>query len=472
MKKILTTAVAVMGVASMVQAGPCHKIPQVETYAHPTLFRSQAQQLVDTDSIYVTGAKAVKPHMAIGISNKQDVFVAGYAKDVLKKVSKRHEEAGKGKFAVKAPTLRAEVAAILAEGLEVATPENYKPYSDIEAGYWAKDLIYKVTEKGIMIGYPSGVFKPDQPITKAEVFATIAQLINVEHSNGTPIYAGEAVKFIPDWAYNCTNEVIASGLLKALPDQAGVVENEFLTKEQVAYLVSSLKANWEELTANSGFEDVCGSSLGSLKIKMLDRLSAKHSNIGEAFQAKTTEAATIDGVSFPAGSIVKGKVVAVNRPGVKNPGYVKVKFETISYDDVVKELPKRVSGVEADITKSPNIVSRVLSAPFTVAGRTVGVVGRSGAAIIDVAGNGLEELGSELGNTLAETTCLHPGRGVASFGQGVVTVFKGVYDISKVIVSGTFGVIYEFCDEVVYCVLPSHSNSSSLNCDEELTILF
>ena len=83
MKKFLTTAVAVMGVASMVQAGPCHKVPQVETYAHPTLFRSQAQQLVDADSVYVTGAKAVKPHMAIGISNKQDVFVAGYAKDVI-----------------------------------------------------------------------------------------------------------------------------------------------------------------------------------------------------------------------------------------------------------------------------------------------------------------------------------------------------------------------------------------------------
>ena len=472
MKKILTTAVAVMGVASMVQAGPCHKIPQVETYAHPTLFRSQAQQLVDADSIYVTGGKVFKPNMALSVSKKEDVYVAGYAKDVLKKVGKRHEEAGMGKFAVKAPTLRAEVAAILAEGLDVVTPDSYKPYSDIESGYWAKDLIYKVTEKGIMIGYPSGVFKPDQPITKAEVFATVAQLINVEHNQGKPIYAGEAMKFIPDWAENCTNEVIASGLLKALPDQKAVVENEFLTKEQVAYLVSSLKANWNELTANSGFEDVCGSSLGSVKVRMLDRIDAKHSNVGEAFQAKTTEAATIDGVSFPAGSIVKGKVVGVNRPGVKNPGYVKVKFETISNDGIVKELPKKVAGVDASVTKSPNIIARILSAPFTVAGRTCGVVGRSGAAIIDVAGNGLEELGTELGNTLGETTCLHPGRGVASFGQGVVTVFKGVYDISKVIVSGTFGVLYEFADEVVYCILPSHSNSSSLNCDEELTILF
>lgn len=471
MKKILTTAVAVMGVASMVQAGPCHKVPQVETYAHPTLFRSQAQQLVDADSIYVTGGKVVKPCARLGINKKEDIFVAGYAKNILNKVAKKHEVAGMGKLAIKAPTLRAEVAAILAEGLEVVTPDSYKPYSDIESGYWAKDLIYKVTEKGIMIGYPSGVFKPDQPITKAEVFATVAQLINVEHNQGKPIYAGEAMKFIPDWAENCTNEVIASGLLKALPDQKAVVENEFLTKEQVAYLVSSLKANWNELTANSGFEDVC-SSLGSVKVKMLDRIDAKHSNVGEAFQAKTTEATTIDGTAFPAGSIVKGKVVSVNRPGVKNPGFVKVKFETISYGDITKELPKRVAGVDADVTKSTNVVARILAAPFTAAGRTCGVVGRSASAIIDVAGNGLEELGGELSNTFAETASLHPGRGIASFGQGVVTVFKGVYDISKIVVSGTFGVIYEFCDEVVYAVLPSSSNSSSLNPDEELTILY
>ena len=205
---------------------------------------------------------------------------------------------------------------------------------------------------------------------------------------------------------------------------------------------------------------------------MLDRISAKHSNIGDAFQAKTTEAATIDGVAFPAGSIVKGKVVAVNRPGVKNPGFVKVKFLTITNGDCVKELPKRVQGVDADVTKNPNIIARILGLPFSAAGRVVGVVGRSGGAIVDVAGNGLEQLGDNLSNTFVETCCLHPGRGVASFGQGIVTIFKGVFDITKVVVSGTFGVVYELCDDIVYCIVPSCSNNSSLNPDEELTIIF
>ena len=472
MKKFLTTAVVVLGVASIAQAGPCHKIPKVETYAHPTLFRSQAQALVDADSVYVTGAKAIKPNFALKVNKKENVLIAGKAKDILNKVSKKHEAAGLGKMAVNAPTMRSEVAAILAEGLDVITPENYSPYSDIANEYWAKDYIYRVTEKGIMIGYPSGVFKPDQPITKAEVFATVAQLINVEHSQGTPIYAGSEVKFIPTWAEDCTNEVIASGLLKALPDQDGIVNNEFLTKEQVAYLVSSLKANWDTLTENSGFADACPASLGSVKVKMLDRISAKHSNIGDAFQAKTTESATIDGVAFPAGSIVKGKVVAVNRPGIKNPGFVKVKFLTIQNGDCVKELPKRVQGVDADITKNPNILARILGLPFSAAGRVVGVVGRSGGAIVDVAGNGLEQLGDNLSNTFVETFCLHPGRGTASFGQGIVTIFKGVFDITKVVVSGTFGVVYELCDDIVYCIVPSCSNNSSLNPDEELTIIF
>ncbi len=472
MKKFLTTAVVLLGVAAVAQAGPCHKIPKVETYAHPTLFRSQAQALVDADSVYVTGAKALKPNFAINVSKKDDVYIAGHAKDVMKKVAKKHEDAGLGKMAMNAPTMRSEVAAIMAEGLDVATPENYKPYSDINSNYWAKDYIYRVTEKGIMIGYPSGVFKPDQPITKAEVFATVAQMINVEHSQGTPIYAGEEMKFIPTWAEDCTNEVIASGLLKSLPDQKGVIKNEFLSKEQVAYLVSSLRAHWNELTENSGFADACPASLGSVKVKLLDRLSAKHSNIGDAFQAKTTEAATIDGVAFPAGSIVKGEVVAVNRPGIKNPGYIKVKFNTISSGDCVKELPKKVKGVDSDVIKNPNILARILGLPFSASGRVVGVVGRSGAAIVDVAGNGLEQLGDNLSNTFVETACLHPGRGAASFGQAIVTIFKGVFDITKVVVSGVFGVVYELCDDIVYCIIPSCSNSSSLNPDEEFTILF
>ena len=210
----------------------------------------------------------------------------------------------------------------------------------------------------------------------------------------------------------------------------------------------------------------------TVKVKLLDRLSAKTSNVGEWFTAKTTEEVVVDGVTFPEGSIVRGNVIAVQRPGIKEPGYIKVQFKYIKNGDCKKCLPKQVASASVEDLKNPNILARLVGAPLTIVGRAAGVVGRTGGAICNVAGNGVEEVGDELSNFLVETFTLHPGRGVASLGNSAVTILKGAFDVTKVAVSGIFGVVYEVGDEIVYVIVPSLSNSSSLNPNEELTIVF
>ncbi len=474
MKRLFALTLTACALSSVALAKSADLEAKTEAYAHPTLFKSQAQTLVDANSAYVTGGKILKSKNKITVGNKDNVYVKSWAKDVLDIIKESQMKAGITSFNPKAPTLRSEVATILAEGLNVEAPANYKPYSDITNAYWAKDWIYKVTEKGIMIGYPSGVFKPDQPITKAEVFATIAQLINVKHSaSAVPAYKKQTMQYIPKWAYSATNEVIASNLLDAVPNSKQVIEAEYLSKEQVAYLVAALRKNYAALQngAVANGSSVYG-GVTTVKVKLLDRLSAKTSNIGEWFTAKTTEAVTVDGVNFPEGSIVRGEVVAVQRPGVNEPGYIKVQFKYIKNGDCKKCLPKQVASASVEDLKNPNILARLVGAPLSIAGRAVGVVGRSGATIANVTGNGLEEVGDELSNTLVETLTLHPGRGAASFGNSVVTVAKGIFDITKTCVSGVFGVIYEVGDELVYVLVPSLSNSSALNPNEEITIIF
>lgn len=476
MKKLLAVTVAMCAISSVALAKPCELEAKTQSYAHPTLFKSQAQTLVDAKSVYVTGGKILKSKNKITVGNKDNVYVKSWAKDVLDIIKDSQAKSGyKTAFNPKAPTLRSEVATILAEGLNVETPEDYKPYSDIDANYWAKDWIYKVTEKDIMIGYPSGVFKPDQPITKAEVFATVAKLININHSaTNVPVYKNETMQYIPKWAYSATNEVIASNLLDAVPDSKGVIENEYLSKEQVAYLVASLRKNYEALQSGTAVADGTQGAIGitTVKVKLLDRLSAKTSNVGEWFTAKTTEEVVVDGVTFPEGSIVRGNVIAVQRPGIKEPGYIKVQFKYIKNGDCKKCLPKQVASASVEDLKNPNILARLVGAPLTIVGRAAGVVGRTGGAICNVAGNGVEEVGDELSNFLVETFTLHPGRGVASLGNSAVTILKGAFDVTKVAVSGIFGVVYEVGDEIVYVIVPSLSNSSSLNPNEELTIVF
>ena len=73
---------------------------------------------------------------------------------------------------------------------------------------------------------------------------------------------------------------------------------------------------------------------------------------------------------------------------------------------------------------------------------------------------------------MSDTASLHPLKGAKSIGSGVIAVGKGVYNITKTATTGVFGVCYEFVDEVKYIFVPSTTNDSSLNPDEELTILF
>ena len=111
-------------------------------------------------------------------------------------------------------------------------------------------------------------------------------------------------------------------------------------------------------------------------------------------------------------------------------------------------------------------------APFTASARVVGVADRTVGSAVNVTGNGLEKVGDNLSDTFVETFSLQPVAGAKSFGNVFVTVGKGVYDLCKLAVSGTFGVLYEFTDEVRYLIVPSYSNNSSLNPGEELTIIF
>ena len=469
MKRTSLLLAGVVGLAATLsltcQAG------QLQNYAHPSLFGGEAQVMTTNDATYVTAGQVKRCPALVSMNGKENVFVKSWANAMLMMMGKSQN----GEFNTKMPILRSELAVLMAEGLSLDNGAVKYRYSDIPNGYWASEWINKALSAGVMIGYPDKTFRPDQPITKAEVFATIAKVIDVPVTD-RGVFAklnGEAIQEVPSWAVPATKEVVASSLLDNVPNTKKLLNDEYLSREQVAYLVGTFRyrtlmgiANGENMTGLSGYTPV------AISIKLSERISARHSNVGDIFTAKTTKPVTINGENFPEGSTVKGIVEEVNRPGVKDTAYLRVKFVEISHDDVIMDLQRDLSAVSVDKKVNPNIVSRVLGAPFSAAGRVVGVAGRTAGTAVNVAGNGLENLGGNVSDAFVDTFSLHPLKGLKSVGSGFITVGKGVYDLSKLVVSGTFGVLYELGDEVRYLILPSSTNDSALNPDEELTIIY
>lgn len=474
--KLFVSLLAVFAFASASFAADAAKTPKMEAYAHPTMFGSQSQQTSDADASYIVGAKIYKSKNQIGVQNKDQVIIDSWVKDVMSLIKDQQPFANGQVFNPKMPVLRSELAVILAEGFNLTNKSASKSYSDIPSDYWAKDWIYGALNGGVMIGYPDNKFRPDQPVTKAEVFATVAQLISVatDRSLIVPDFNGKEIKYIPRWAIAPTKEVVASKLLDSVPNPDKVNNDEYLSKEQVAYLVGALRQDWayKNSVGKSGAAASKNYTPTVLNIKLEDRLSARQSNVGDKFSAKTTKDVTIGGQCFKAGSLVKGEVVEVVRPGVKNPGYLKVKFTQIKDGDLCVDFPKNISQAQADMIKNPNFIARLFGFPLTGAGRVVGVVGRSAGSIVNVTGNSIEQFGGNLSNVFVDTLSLKPVAGVKNVGNAVVTLGKGIFDVCKVIVSGAFGIVYEVTDEVRYLIVPKYSNASSLNPGEELSIIY
>ena len=81
---------------------------------------------------------------------------------------------------------RDEFAAILRKAFEQA-PERQiasgSTYKDVPKGYWASQAIEEAYQMGFMSGYPGGVFRPKQPITKIQVLTSLARNLELPATN-------------------------------------------------------------------------------------------------------------------------------------------------------------------------------------------------------------------------------------------------------------------------------------------------
>lgn len=81
-----------------------------------------------------------------------------------------------GFFKPDTPITRAEMATILAKVAEKEATGSGVTFSDVPSSYWGADAIAKVAKMGLMNGYIDGTFKPNQPLTRAEMASLTAML--------------------------------------------------------------------------------------------------------------------------------------------------------------------------------------------------------------------------------------------------------------------------------------------------------
>jgi len=117
---------------------------------------------------------------------------------------------------------------------EVTPDTDTKPlpeFNDIKT-HWAQPNIEKLVAAGAISGYPNGSFKPDTTITRAEFATVLVQAFKLEAANGKTFK-----DTVNHWAHNSIATAAAAGIVSGYNTDR-FAPDEFITREQMAVMVS------------------------------------------------------------------------------------------------------------------------------------------------------------------------------------------------------------------------------------------
>lgn len=131
---------------------------------------------------------------------------------------------------------RAETATIVSRILNLPAPASAVEFPDVPRDHWAADAIARVANRRLVVGYPDGNFRPDEPITRAEMTALVLRMKEVPLS----AFAGEnSFADLPGdhWAKEYIGTASALGLVLGYADGT-FAPNKAIQRDEAVALFS------------------------------------------------------------------------------------------------------------------------------------------------------------------------------------------------------------------------------------------
>ncbi len=120
-----------------------------------------------------------------------------------------------------------------------ASNSSAKEFNDLTAEHWAQKEINALADDSVVVGYPDGTFRPDQPVTKAEFVTMVIKALWQENYEHDQIYY---YKDVPQdyWAYEMIQIASDFDLLKGYPDGYFKPDENLKKAEAVTIVLSAV----------------------------------------------------------------------------------------------------------------------------------------------------------------------------------------------------------------------------------------
>lgn len=122
-----------------------------------------------------------------------------------------------GRFRPNDPITRAEMATVIAKLLKLdKTAEN--KFSDVAAGAWYTENILKCADAGVITGYTDGTFRPGNKITRQEAIVMLGRAFAIAEEPNADLSAFKDASSAASWAVGFVGAMVSRDIVHGVSD--------------------------------------------------------------------------------------------------------------------------------------------------------------------------------------------------------------------------------------------------------------
>lgn len=113
----------------------------------------------------------------------------------------------------------------------VTLPASAFQFPDVPTNHWAAEQMDILSDKGVIVGYPDGTFKPDDNVTRAEFASMAIKALGQEHTNvAQPVNFTDITEDF--WAYDAIQKALFFDLISCPASGEPFRPDDTVTREE------------------------------------------------------------------------------------------------------------------------------------------------------------------------------------------------------------------------------------------------
>lgn len=137
------------------------------------------------------------------------------------------------------PLTRAEMAAMITQAFGNTSASANLAFSDVSSDYWAAAAINNAVAQGFMVGYPNGEFRPQRTIPRYEVIVALASGLNLTPPSAPEQTLQSFVDFsaLPDWATPQVAAATENDIIVNYPARDQIKPAQYATRAEIVAML-------------------------------------------------------------------------------------------------------------------------------------------------------------------------------------------------------------------------------------------